>query len=284
MMTKAEADFGSTASATRVTPNGDQHREVVKCAYQGVAQGEAASKAPQAASVAKALGYRAEDIETHGGGNLGLGCGNPTAQAQLREGDCVLDLGSGAGFDALIARSIVGAEGHVIGVDMTRAMLGRARANAAQQGVSDNVEFREGTIEALPVRDASVDVAISNCVVNLSPDKPRVFDEVLRVLKPGGRLVFSDILLDGALPPEIAASVEALVGCIAGASQVSEYEQALAEAGFRDIRITRKAGGEGFAAYLDPLAQALRESTTEDQRRQALAVVGSYTIEASKAA
>ena len=283
-MTKTEADFGSTSSSAEVAPKGDQHRETVRCAYQGVATAEASSGAPQAASVATALGYRAEDIETHGDGNLGLGCGNPTAQAELREGDCVLDLGSGAGFDALIARSIVGPEGHVIGVDMTRAMLARARENAVRQGVSDNVEFREGTIEALPVGDASVDVAISNCVVNLSPDKPRVFREVMRVLKPGGRLVFSDILLDGALPTEIAVSVEALVGCIAGASQVSEYEEALAEAGFRDIRITRKAGGECFDAYLDPLAQALRDSTTEDQRRQALAVVGSYTIEASKAA
>ncbi|MCX6038767.1 MAG: arsenite methyltransferase [Chloroflexi bacterium] len=179
--------------------------------------------------------------------SFSLGCGNPFAEAGLKPGETVLDLGSGGGLDCFLAAKQVGESGHVIGVDMTPEMLERARLAASRLGVR-NVEFREGYLEKLPVEDASVDVVISNCVINLSPDKPQVFREVFRVLrspdpvsgKPGGRLAVSDIVTDGPLPEELQKNMEAWGACVAGALDVSEYITGLADAGFTDVKVQPK--------------------------------------------
>lgn len=257
-------------------------RSDVRRAYADVAHSPDPKSGQKREAVAVALGYSSEDIASHGEGNLGLGCGNPVAHALLSPGDRVLDLGSGAGFDALIARSIVGDAGHVIGIDMTREMLARARDNASAQGVSANVEFREGTIESLPVETGTIDIAISNCVVNLSPDKPRVFQEVYRVLKNGGRLAFSDILLSAPLPARVRESLPAWIGCIAGASLVSEYVDALESAGFQSIEIERLGDASAFSLYDDPIARSLRESISTEMLEKAIGSVASYSIRARK--
>lgn len=189
--------------------------------------------------VAAKLGYDRVDLDLlPGAANLGLGCGAPLQHLELTAGETVLDLGSGAGIDALIAARAVGNEGRVIGVDMTPEMLAAARANAAQAGASQ-VEFREGRLERLPVEDASVDAVTSNCVINLVPDKRAVFAEIARVLRPGGRLVISDIVLDGELPAAVRDSVMAYVGCVAGAEQRDAYFRMLAEAGLGDIEVLK---------------------------------------------
>lgn len=182
------------------------------------------------------IGYDAEALKAiPEGANLGLGCGNPLAHAALQPGEVVLDLGSGAGMDAFLAAREVGSSGKVIGVDMTPDMVERARENARKAGVA-NVEFRLGEIERLPVADASVDLVISNCVINLSPDKPAVFAEAFRVLKPGGRMVVSDLVLKQPLSDDVRHSVEAYVGCVAGASLQTEYLAMMSAAGFADAR------------------------------------------------
>ncbi len=190
-----------------------------------------------AQDISKTIGYSDMDLNSvPEGANLGLGCGNPVALASLKEGEVVLDLGSGAGFDCFLAAARVGRQGKVIGVDMTPEMLDKARENV-RKGNYENVEFRLGEIENLPVANNSVDVIISNCVINLSQDKPKVFKEAFRVLKPGGRLMVSDIVLLGDLPQEILNSVEAYVGCIAGASKKSDYLEAIKAAGFRQVKV-----------------------------------------------
>ncbi len=190
-----------------------------------------------AQDISKTIGYSDTDLNSvPEGANLGLGCGNPVALASLKEGEVVLDLGSGAGFDCFLAAARVGRQGKVIGVDMTPEMLDKARENV-RKGNYENVEFRLGEIENLPVANNSVDVIISNCVINLSQDKPKVFKEAFRVLKPGGRLMVSDIVLLGDLPQEILNSVEAYVGCIAGASKKSDYLEAIKVAGFRQVKV-----------------------------------------------
>jgi SAM-dependent methyltransferase len=187
------------------------------------------------------IGYKHEEQQAvPEGADLGLGCGAPIAHLGLRAGETVLDLGSGGGLDAFLAARQVGDTGKVIGVDMTEAMLERARANAAKGGFP-NVEFREGRLEALPVDDASVDAVTSNCVINLVPDKAAVFREVARVLKPSGRVVISDILLDGPLPESLAQDVYAYVGCISGAALRSDYFGMLAAAGLRDVEVLKDA-------------------------------------------
>ena len=169
-------------------------------------------------AIAKKIGYTEEEMQAvPTGSNLGLGCGNPIALASLSEGETVLDLGSGAGFDCFLASNIVGPKGLVIGVDMTSEMIARARENALKGGY-ENVEFRLGEIEALPVEDNTIDIIISNCVINLVPDKGKAFQEAFRVLKPGGRLMVSDIVLQKKLPDFVLESIEAYVGCVAGAS------------------------------------------------------------------
>lgn len=203
--------------------------------------------------IAQAVGYSAGDLSAMPeGANLGLSCGNPTAIASLQPGETVLDLGSGGGFDCFIAGPRVGPRGRVIGVDMTPDMLSRARRNLDAYRRSsglDNVEFRLGEIENLPVADASVDVVISNCVLNLSPDKPRVWREIARVLKPGGRVAVSDLALLRPLPADVRADVEALVGCIAGAVLVEDTRRMMSEAGLGDVALTTKP--EYVAALTD---------------------------------
>ncbi len=183
------------------------------------------------------IGYAEEELSAvPEGANLGLGCGNPVALASLKKGETVLDLGSGAGFDCFLAANKVGKEGRVIGVDMTPEMIDKARENA-RKGNYASVEFRLGEIENLPAADNSVDVIISNCVINLAPDKRRVFKEAFRVLKPGGRLMVSDLVLLKELPDAIEDSVEAYIGCLAGAMMKDDYMEAIKDAGFRDVKI-----------------------------------------------
>jgi SAM-dependent methyltransferase len=184
-----------------------------------------------------AIGYAASDLEAAPeGANLGLGCGNPQAIAALRPGEDVLDLGSGGGFDCFLAASMVAPSGRVIGVDMTPEMVARARANARSVDAR-NVEFRLGEIEHLPLADASVDVVISNCVVNLSPDKPAVFREAFRVLRPGGRIAISDVVATTPLPPAIAGALGAHVSCVGGAAEVEDLRRWLGEAGFTAVEV-----------------------------------------------
>jgi ubiquinone/menaquinone biosynthesis C-methylase UbiE len=187
--------------------------------------------------VSKMIGYSEDEIEAvPEGANLGLGCGNPTALASLKEGEIVLDLGSGGGFDCFLAAKKVGETGKVIGVDMTPEMLDKARANA-KKGKYTNVEFRLGEIENLPVADGSVDVIISNCVINLAPNKKRVFEEAFRVLAQNGRLMVSDIVLLKPLPEEIQKSAEAYTSCVAGAEIKEKYLGLMRDAGFKDIKV-----------------------------------------------
>ena len=191
----------------------------------------------QAKNISKSVGYNDVDVNTvPEGANLGLGCGNPVAIASLKEGDVVLDLGSGAGFDAFLASPKVGKTGRIIGVDMTPEMIEKARENAKRDNYK-NVEFRLGEIEKLPVDDASVDVIISNCVINLSPEKEQVFKEAFRVLKPGGRLMVSDLVLVKDLSDAIKKSVEAYVGCLAGAIKKDEYLKFIKMAGFKEVKV-----------------------------------------------
>ena len=206
------------------------------------------------ASVSLGVGYRKDEIESlPEGADLGLGCGAPVAQLALRDGETVLDLGSGAGIDAFLAARQVGPRGRVIGVDMTPEMLERARANARKAGLAQ-VEFREGRLESLPVGDASVDAVTSNCVINLVPDKGRVFAEIARVLKPGGRMVISDVVLDGRLPEAVEKDVYAYTGCVAGAALRERYFGQLRDAGLGAVEILRD---------VDYLA-ALRDSAPEE--------------------
>jgi len=225
-------------------------REQVRESYGQIAQGGGSCCWPSTCcggsskqtELASSLGYAQEELSAiPEGANLGLSCGNPTALASLKPGEVVLDLGSGAGFDVFIAGRKVGATGRAIGVDMTGEMVGKARANIQryrEQTDLDNVEFRLGEIEHLPVADSSVDVVISNCVINLSPDKPQVWREIARVLKRGGRVAVSDIALLKPLPKSVVEMIEAYMGCIAGAVLVEETEKMAREAGLVDIELT----------------------------------------------
>lgn len=224
----------------------EEIREVVREGYARIAKQGSSCCTPTtsccggtdlARNISRNMGYTEEELDTvPEGANLGLGCGNPVALASLQEGDTVLDLGSGAGFDCFLAASRVGEKGRVIGVDMTPEMLEKARENA-RKGDYGNVEFRLGEIENLPAADNSVDVVISNCVINLSPDKRRVFAETFRVLRPGGSLMVSDIVLLKELPDSVKNSIEAYVGCLSGALMKELYIGCIREAGFQDIRI-----------------------------------------------
>ncbi|MEP0842608.1 MAG: arsenite methyltransferase [Phycisphaerae bacterium] len=224
--------------------------------------GQGAGIAP--GDLARQIGYSESELALlPEEANLGLSCGNPAAIAALQPGEVVLDLGSGAGFDVFLAGPKVGAAGRVIGVDMTPEMLSRARrqidAYRRRTGL-DNVEFRLGEIEHLPVADAAVDVVISNCVINLSPDKPRVWREIARVLKPGGRVAVSDLALLQPLPEAVAGMVEALVGCVAGAALVDDTRRMIADAGLVDVRLDQK--GEYIRAmseWQDPLYRGIIE-------------------------
>ena len=212
---------------------------------------ETSAKKRDVEAASQALGYSAQETDAvPEGANLGLGCGNPVAIASLKPGQTVLDLGSGAGFDAFLAAKAVGPAGHVIGVDMTPEMVSKARQNKGK-GDYENTEFRLGEIESLPVADDSVDVILSNCVINLSPDKARVFREAFRVLKAGGRLAISDIVATQSIPENLRKDMELYAGCVAGTAPVDDVKAMLLAAGFAEVRVepkpqSREVIGEWF--------------------------------------
>lgn len=265
---------GSSCSATHSpTPAQAQARESIREGYAKIAHGGccgpsgsgggccgATAFSPE--QLATAIGYAKGDLSAvPDGANMGLSCGNPVALASLKPGEFLLDLGSGGGFDCFVAGPKVGARGRVIGVDMTAEMLSKARGNIAsyraQTGL-DNVEFRLGEIEALPVADSTIDVVISNCVINLSTDKPRVWREIARVLRPGGRVSVSDLALLRDLPESVRADVEALVGCVAGAVLVDETRAMAQAAGLTDIVLTPKPQYiDAMTNWSDPLYQKI---------------------------
>src|SRR6266436_5399306 len=223
-------------------------REEVRRRYGATARGESSSCGDECctSTSAETLGYSTEQSAiAPEAANLGLGCGNPVAIASLQPAQTVLDLGSGAGFDCFLAARAVGPSGMVIGVDMTDDMLVKARENAQKNGFT-NVEFRFGEIESLPVADESVDVIISNCVINLSPEKLRVFKEAYRVLQPGGRLAVADIVATAPLPDDIKSDWAAYTGCIAGASQITDLQRTLQASGFENINIAPKDSSRSF--------------------------------------
>jgi SAM-dependent methyltransferase len=229
------------------------------------------------------MGYSPQDLEgLPEGANLGLGCGAPLNHAQVQPGETVLDLGSGAGFDAFIAARAVGPEGRVIGVDMTPEMVAKAEQNAADSGVT-NTDFRLGQIEALPVADGEVDVIVSNCVINLSPDKPAVFREAFRALKPGGRLAVSDIVLTAPLPERVANSIAAYVGCLAGASLLDDYLQAIQDAGFERVEVAESRPALQALSLDDPMTRAVLDeigATTPEEVSIDLAAVANSVVSA----
>jgi SAM-dependent methyltransferase len=238
----------------------DSHRQGVRSAYAKVAEAESSGSCCGVESsccgvsddaaintlISTRLGYSEEELAAvPGGADMGLGCGNPKAIAALQPGEVVVDLGAGGGFDCFLAAHEVGPQGHVIGVDMTPQMLSKARNNAAK-GKFSNVEFRLGEIEYLPIADTTADVIISNCVINLSPNKPQVFREAYRVLKPGGRLAISDVVATMELPEEMRNDEQLIAGCMGNASLVEELEQMISEAGFAQVRIAPKDESREF--------------------------------------
>ena len=232
--------------------------------------------------VSKAIGYSDEEIKAvPEGANLGLGCGNPTALASLKESEVVLDLGSGAGFDCFLAADKVGESGRVIGVDMTAEMIEKARENA-RKGDYRNVEFRLGEIENLPMADNSVDVVISNCVINLSPDKKRVYEEAFRILKPGGRVMVSDIALLKELPAALKGNIAAYVGCVAGATTREEYLATVAAVGFKDVEIVNEVNVRGLYGEATISFGLTEDEITEEQLREAEDSMISMQIQAFK--
>jgi SAM-dependent methyltransferase len=283
---------------TRWKDDGKAVKRVVRSGYAKIAKGGSvgcgsvsscccggSSVTPKANAVGKTIGYSDNEMASvPDGSNLGLGCGNPTALAQLKKGEVVLDLGSGAGFDCFLAAKRVGKKGKVIGVDMTPEMLERARENAKKGGYA-NVEFRQGDIEDLPVEDCLVDVIISNCVINLSPDKPRVFQEAFRVLKPGGRFMVSDIVLLKELPEAVKNSMGAYIGCVAGAILKKDYLKAIKDAGFSKVEIM---GEDTFPIEVftaDPTATAViqKMGVPIEELQETIGSVVSIKVAATKA-
>ncbi len=267
--------------------------DAVKKAYSRIARNETVccppgSKVCGSASLAEDLGrkigYSDEELRAAPkGANLGLGSGNPVASAALQRGEVVLDLGSGPGFDCFLAADKVGKSGTVVGIDITPEMIQKAMAIAEAKGY-ENVEFRLGEIEHLPAADQSVDVVLSNCVINLSPDKKRVFNEAFRVLRPGGRMVISDIVLARELPGFIKDSVEAYVGCVAGALLKTEYLNCISAAGFQEIEIIAENPFPFDCLVNDPTAKAIIEDAriSADAAREVAAAVMSLMVRARK--
>lgn len=249
----------------------EELRKAVRKGYAKVAKQENSCCAPApstcgcttstSAELSKRIGYNQQEIDSvPEGANLGLGCGNPIALASLKLGETILDLGSGAGFDCFLAAHKVGKNGRVIGVDMTPEMIDKARANA-RKGKYANVEFRLGEIENLPAADNTVDIIISNCVINLSPNKKRVFHEAFRVLKPGGRLMVSDIVLARPLPDAIKQNIEAYVGCLSRAEMKDKYLQLIDAAGFEQVKIVEENHFPMEDMISDPTAQAIMKNS-----------------------
>jgi SAM-dependent methyltransferase len=239
---------------------------------------------PTEKEMSRSIGYGEEEMSAvPEGANLGLGCGNPTALASLKEGERVLDLGSGGGFDCFLAAKKVGESGKVIGVDMTPEMLDKARANA-KKGKYTNVEFRLGEIENLPVADNSVDVVISNCVINLAPDKKRVFAEAFRVLAPDGRLMVSDIVLLKALPESVRKSAEAYTSCVAGAEIKDKYLEMMRDVGFKNVKVlTEKTYPLDFIISEPEVKEAVKSlNMTEKQMIDVANSIVSISVSASK--
>lgn len=242
-------------------------KKAVRNGYAKIAKGKQtsccgpkSSCCDKSANVSEKIGYTKDDIDSvPDGSDLGLGCGNPIALASLKEGEIVLDLGSGAGFDCFLAAKKVGKTGKVIGVDMTPEMIEKARENAKKGGYT-NVEFRLGEIEYLPVADNSVDAVISNCVINLVPEKDKAFSEAFRVLKPNGRLMISDIVLLKELPDIVRSSVSAYVGCISGAIMKDKYIEGIKNAGFQDVTIIEEKPFSIDCMLNDPTANAILEN------------------------
>ena len=262
-------------------------RGIVRSSYAKVALTGAPCCGPAqcCTDTSRHMGYTESEMNSvPEGANLGLGCGNPTAIAALRPGETVVDLGSGGGFDCFLAAAKVGNTGRVIGVDMTAEMIDLARANAKKGGFA-NVEFRLGEIENLPVGDCTADVVISNCVINLSPDKDRVFREAFRVLKPGGRIMVSDIVLLRELPGEVRNSVAAYVGCVAGAVSRDSYLNAVREAGFSNIRVLQETPMPFELMAADPTVQSIAQdlALSREAGMQLAESVLSITVHAERA-
>ena len=248
----------------------DQLRELVSESYGKIAERASSNPGgatPGADEAARRIGYAAEQLgAVPEGANLGVGCGNPTAIDALRPGEVVVDLGCGAGMDSFLAARAVGPKGRVIGIDMTDAMLEKARANARATGHT-NVEFRKGYIEALPIEDESVDVILSNCVINLSPEKHKVYAEAYRVLRPGGRVMVSDVVLERVLPDAVLQSIDAYMGCVGGASLREPYLQTIRDAGFREVRVEREACFGDTIDLDDPAIQQAMEKMGIDREQ-----------------
>ncbi len=252
------------------TQDNDAIRNQVRSAYANIVSGGGGCSVGCCGTTGSgsiAMGYSPEELAAAPeGADLGLGCGNPQAIAALRSGETVLDLGSGGGFDCFLAAKRVGKAGKVIGVDMTPEMVSKARGNARKVEAA-NVEFRLGEIESLPVADDSVDVILSNCVINLSPDKGAVFREAYRVLKAGGRLAISDVVSVKDMPAALARSVEAMTGCVSGSAKVADLETMLRQAGFEDVRIVAKPESGAIIAQCMPGAEAYVASATIEARK-----------------
>ncbi len=262
--------------------NTETIQDVIQERYGDLALAERENQS--AVLVSEALGYSKSSLSSvPDDANLGVGCGNPIALASLQLGETVVDLGAGAGLDSLIAAKAVGPQGRVIGVDMTSGMLASARKNAVAMNVHAFVEFREGRIEELPVASNSADVVISNCVINLCPDKQKAFDEAYRVLKPGGRLALSDIVLSAALPKEVSSLIDAYVSCLSSASTEAEYLSAMKGAGFVDIEFTRVPAGELFLEdHSDPMIQQGIMAIGKERATALSHLVWSYRFTARK--
>jgi arsenite methyltransferase len=263
-MTDREGD-GQRGQTEHAGLDAQQQRRAVRERYGGIAREDGSTAeadddccstgstcCDDPSETATQLGYSTDEVDgVTDGANLGLGCGNPQAIAELDAGETVLDLGSGAGFDCFLAADAVGPSGRVVGVDMTPEMVEKARANAREQG-TETVEFRLGEIEHLPVADRSVDVVISNCVVNLSPDKPQVFREAARVLRPGGRIAISDVVRTAPVPEARRADPDSLAACTAGAASIAELEAMLSDAGFEAVAVEPVDESETFIREWDP--------------------------------
>jgi len=270
----------------------EEKRKMVRKGYAKIAKEKGSCCGPESSSccasntyeeISKKIGYTEEELRSvPEGGNLGLGCGNPVALASLKEGETVVDLGSGGGLDCFLAAKKVGEKGKVIGVDMTPEMIDKARENV-RKGSYKNVEFRLGEIENLPVADNTADIVISNCVINLSPNKKRVFEEAFRVLKPSGRLMLSDIVLLKELPETIRKSDKAYISCVSGAIMKDKYIETIRQVGFQDVRIVEETFFSKEDVAVDPTTKdAMSDSEIAERTEKILSSIASIKVSGIK--